>query len=152
MYADDTQVYLSFSHSDINNIIYVLELCIADLKTWMLHHFLELNNEKTEIVLIGSKHNLKLMSSISVSINGIVITSYDKVKNLGTVFDNEMSMQAFVSAKCQCALYHLRSIARIRKYLDQDATRSLIQAFVISRIDYANSLLFGINKKLLKII
>ena len=57
-----------------------------------------------------------------------------------------MSMEKFVMSKCQGALYHLRSIAQIRHFLDEDATRTLIQALVISRLDYANSLLIGVSK------
>lgn len=49
-------------------------------------------------------------------------------------------------SKCQSAVYHLRSISQIRYFLDKDATRTLIQARVISRLDYANSLLIGANK------
>ena len=49
-------------------------------------------------------------------------------------------------SKCKSAMYHLRSIAQIRHFLDEDATRTLIQALVISRLDYAYSLLTGVNK------
>ena len=52
--------------------------------------------------------------------------------------------------KCQIAVLNLCSIAGMRKYMDEDITRTLIQAMVISKLDYANGLLYGINKKLLR--
>ena len=60
-----------------------------------------------------------------------------------------MSMEKFVNSKCSACFYYIKSIRRIRKFLTMDATKTLIHAYVISRLDYANSLLFGINKKLI---
>ena len=55
-------------------------------------------------------------------------------------------MDKFISVKCSTAAYFLRCISRIRKYLDTDSTKTLIHAFVTSRLDYANSLLISANK------
>ena len=41
---------------------------------------------------------------------------------------------------------HLRNISRIRSYLTKDTAKSLVHASVISRLDYANSLMFGISE------
>ena len=68
------------------------------------------------------------------------------MKNLGSIFDSELAMDKFISVKCSTAAYFLRCISRIRKYLDTDSTKTLIHAFVTSRIDYANSLLISANK------
>ena len=53
-------------------------------------------------------------------------------------------MSQFVSKKCQSCLFYLRSISRIRNVLTEDAAKTLIHAYVTSRIDYSNSLLYGI--------
>ena len=148
-YADDTQLYISLNNSDFHDQIHVLEECIRDIKQWMMINFLKLNDDKTEVLLIGSKCNIKRLSSLSLNVNDVTICSSSKVKKLGAIFDSEMSLEKFVITKCQCAMYHLRSIAQIRHFLDIDATRTLIQALVMSRIDYANSLLIGANKSYL---
>ncbi len=41
------------------------------------------------------------------------------------------------------ANYHLATIGRIRKFIDCDTTKTLINSFVTSRLDYCNSLLSG---------
>ena len=42
----------------------------------------------------------------------------ESAKNLGVVFDKFMTMEKFVNAKCQSAMYSLRCISKIRKCLD----------------------------------
>ena len=44
-------------------------------------------------------------------------------------------------------LFQLRSIGRIRRYLDEDSTKTLVDALVLSRLDYCNSLFFGLPMK-----
>ena len=51
-----------------------------------------------------------------------------------------------VSQICRSAMFHLRRIALIRKYLSKTAVERLVHAFVTSRIDSCNSLLYGLPK------
>ena len=57
-----------------------------------------------------------------------------------------MSMLPHVKFVCKTALYHLRNIARIRKFLSVKTTEILVHAFVSSKRDYCNSLLYNIPK------
>ena len=52
--------------------------------------------------------------------------------------------------KNKTCVYYLKNISRIRRYLTPEATKLLVHAYVISRIDYANSLLFGIKNTYLR--
>ena len=47
---------------------------------------------------------------------------------------------------CKKAKYAIRSIGRIRKYLPLDGLKALVNSFMISRLDYCNSLLYDIPK------
>ena len=53
-------------------------------------------------------------------------------------------MSQHVHSVCQTGYYHLRNIARIRRYFTLDATKTLVLALVTSRLDYCNSLLYGL--------
>ena len=55
MYADDTQLYMSIEPTNVHDLVNTLELCINDVKTWMLENKLKLNDEKTEILLCNPK-------------------------------------------------------------------------------------------------
>ena len=61
-YADDTQLCLSFKKTSDNAIvkreILNLEKCLCDISVWMSQNKLKLNNDKTEIILFGSKKHL----------------------------------------------------------------------------------------------
>ena len=54
-----------------------------------------------------------------------------------------------MSKLCQAAYYHLHRIRAIRDCLTQHATELLVQALVVSRLDYGNSLLYGLPDLLL---
>ena len=53
-------------------------------------------------------------------------------------------MTTHINKICRPVLYHLDNIRRIRKFLTYDNKKLLVQAVILSRIDYCNSLLFGV--------
>ena len=52
-------------------------------------------------------------------------------------------MRSHVTKTCKAAFYRLHNINRIRRFLSRELTESLIYAFVTSRLDYCNALLYG---------
>ena len=65
------------------------------------------------------------------------------VKNLGFRLECHLTMNAHVSDIAQTCFYELRRLASIRIFLTSTITATLVFAFVSSRIDYCDSLLFG---------
>ena len=61
-----------------------------------------------------------------------------------------MSMLPNVNNVCKSAFYHLRTISRIRKYLSTQTTEILIHAFVTSKLDHCNYLLYTVPKNVIK--
>ena len=62
------------------------------------------------------------------------------------IFDKNMTMIPQINSVCKGAFYHLRNIARIRKFLTPKSTEILVHAFISSKLDYCNSLLYGVPK------
>jgi len=58
-------------------------------------------------------------------------------------------MEAHVRNVCSSAFYHLHHIGRIRGVLDIETATMTVQALVISRLDYCNSLLYGLPSTLI---
>ena len=58
-----------------------------------------------------------------------------------------MTMESHITAVCKSAIYHLRNIARIRHYLTLSTTEQIVHAFVTSRLDVGNALLYRLPFK-----
>ncbi len=157
LYADDTQLYMSFSPSPecASVCLKQIEDCIKDIQLWMLENKLKLNGDKTEMLLIGTPQQCSKISNPCISINGSVISPSMKARNLGVIFDKNMNLKSHVNAVCRSARYYLHNINLVRRYLTPDAAAKAIQAFVVSRLDCTNSLLYGLPacelKKLQKV-
>ena len=59
-------------------------------------------------------------------------------------------MSVHVKSVCQSTFYYLRNISYIRKYLTTEATSCIIHSLISSRMDYCNSLFYGMSGKLFK--
>ena len=64
--------------------------------------------------------------------------------------DKSLNMEKHIRKLCQTSIAQLRNIADVRKYLTQNAAEKLIHAFITSRLDYCNSLLYGLPSSSLK--
>ena len=92
-YADDTQVYTSFSVNNSSTSITLISNCIADIGSWMQSNLLKLNESKTEVVLLGTKQQLRKLGNLEISVGNVNIKSCNKVRNLGVIFDSNMTME-----------------------------------------------------------
>lgn len=68
----------------------------------------------------------------------------DEVKDLGVLMDENISICSQISKVVKVSGYHLRNIAFVRKYLDEDIVKMLLHNYVISRLDYGSSLYYGL--------
>ena len=62
IYADDTQLYVSFKVGDAVDLLEAqrpIEMCIAEIKAWMVMFMLKLNDDKTELVIIAPPYFLR---------------------------------------------------------------------------------------------
>ena len=166
-YADDSQNYLSFRPIKDNltpqqNCTEHLERCLAEVRTWMRYNFLKLNDSKTEFIVFGvcqqlSKvqditefivfgvcQQLSKVQDITVTLGDDTIHETPVVKNLGVFFNKELKHTAHVNRLTSSSFHCLQNSARIRHQLDTQTVKTIIQALVISKLDYCNSILLGI--------
>jgi hypothetical protein len=143
IYADDTQLYLIMESNCHARSITTLEACIADVRSWAIQNKLMLNDTKTEVLHIHSR--FRATSPLpSISIGGSYISPSTSARNLGAMIDDEMQLKSHVRNICRSASFGIYKIGRLRKYLDKKSTERLVHAFVSSRIDFNNSLLYGL--------
>ena len=95
-------------------------------------------------MLVTSKRSKHLHNlPTSITIGNAQIPFKQSVKNLGFTLDCHLTMNAHVSNIARTCYFELRRLASIRRFLTSTATATLVSDFVLSRIDYCNSLLFG---------
>ena len=64
-------------------------------------------------------------------------------RDLGVVIDH-------VASVCRSAYYHLRQRRFTLQSLSRDAAKTIVQAFISSRLDYCNSVLYDVTDNLLQ--
>ena len=148
LYADDTQLYLAFNpgcQASTDLAANTLSKCLDDIKAWMQDNFLQLNTDKTETILLSTRQGLRQCNLVLPFSD---TSASEHVRNLGAILDCTFTMELHVNVTCKTALYHLRNISHVRRYLDKATTEKVVHAFVSSRLDYCNSLLYGISSTL----
>ena len=113
-YADDTQLYIGIEHSaNLHSELLQMERCVADIRNWMRHNMLKLNNDKTELIVFASSYNQHLYSDASMMIGNTTVVCEPQVKNLGVIFGQVMSMRQHVNYTSRTARFHLRKCCKL---------------------------------------
>ena len=144
MYADDTQIYVTFDKKDIDLSVGTMNSCISDIERWMKANKLKLNGDKTELLVLSSKYQPHPPPLESIRVNDSIVHQSSVVRNLGVWFDASMFMQEHITRVVQASYLSIRNIYRIRAVLTPDSLKTVVHAFITARIDYCNSLLVGL--------
>ena len=83
-------------------------------------------------------------SNLFVNIANSTIKPSEKGRNLGIVFDANLSLKSHINSLCSSARYYLHNICLAQKYPTQEAAEKAIHAYVTSRLDCNNSLSYGL--------
>ena len=143
-YADDSQIYLVLlPNQDLNQTVISLENCVNDISRWMTHNLLKLNEDKTELIYFQSQFLQQPSPTPSLRLGGNIITPVKSVKNLGCYLDSTLTMETQVSAIIKTCCFQVQLIGKIRKYLDTESCKTLVNANITSRLDYCNAILLG---------
>ena len=79
-----------------------------------------------------------------IELLGVKTNPANSACNLGVIFDKNFTFRSHISVVCKSCFYHMWDLRRIRRHLDLDSVKLLATALVSSRLDYCNSLLYGI--------
>ena len=110
----------------------------------MLVNRLKLNKDKTELLVISVENLLRTILQ-ELSVVNETIRSSQNARNIGVIFDNHCHFNAHIASICKSSFYHLRNISCIRKYVSSNTTEILVHAFVSSKLDHCNSLLYDLS-------
>ena len=109
---------------------------------------LKLNASKTELIWFERKpscDNESPSKILKIEANSSIEPS-KVVRNLGVLLDCQLTMVNHISSVTRACYYHLRRIRQVKRCLNEHCLRILVQALIMSRIDYCNSVLAGLPK------
>ena len=136
LYADDTQLYITFPSTDHAQGLARMEACVQDAKAWLCDNGLVMNDSKSQAIVIRSSSVRTPTSITCVNLCGqLVDTSPVNIRDLGFTIDINLTMTSQVANVCRSAYYHMSRIAKMRDSVSTTICKSLIHGLVTSRID-----------------
>ena len=112
-------------------------------KSGWLKNMLKLNEDKTEFIIFGTNQQLAKVNNISIKVSSEDIQPIDCVRNLGYFMDKVLRNAIHINQLCKLSYAQLGDILKIRSSLDTITAQVIVQALVLSKLDYCNSLLTG---------
>uniref|UniRef100_A0A8C1VE95 Rap1 GTPase-activating protein 2-like n=1 Tax=Cyprinus carpio TaxID=7962 RepID=A0A8C1VE95_CYPCA len=114
----------------------------------MKDYHLQLNLAKTELLVFPATPTLQY--DFSIQLGSSTITPSTSVRNLGITFDVQLTFKDHIAKIAQSCRSSLHNIRKIRPFLTEHAAKLLVQALVISRLDYCNAVLAGLTSSTIK--
>ncbi len=114
----------------------------------MKENHLQLNLAKTELLVFPATPTLQ--HDFTIQLVSSTITPSASVRNLGVISDDQLTFKEHIAKTARSCRFALHNIRKIRPFLTEHAAQLLVQALVISRLDYCNALLAGLPSNTIK--
>ena len=147
--ADATQLYGHCSPANTFELASGVLRAIHSIYDWMSSNRLSFNTGKTQFIWLGTTHTLAKRETDRLFSLLPFLTKLTSVRNLGFIIDQELNMKDHITKLCQSCYYQLRQIRTVRHSLTSSAIQTLVHAFICTRVDFSNSLLYGTSAYLL---
>jgi len=99
---------------------------------------------------LGAGHLLQQVDIDDIPFLSSTAKAVQSARDLGVILDSQLSLCDLVAAICRASFYQLRQIRPAIQSLTSDAARTIVQAFIACRLDWCNSLLYGVPENLLR--
>ena len=110
----------------------------------------KMNNDKTEVLPITTVYKLPSIENTLLWVDSEIEPFSNKVKNLAVYIDSYLNMNVQVNDICKTAYFQIRKLWQLRALLETESIKTLCSAFVLSGLDYCNTLLSGSSNENIK--
>ena len=87
---------------------------------------------------------MQQFNDLQINVGSTEINPSLSARNLGVIFDSHLNLESHINTVCRSAYFHLRNIRSVRNMLTDNVCSQLFHTLVTVRIDYCNSLLYGL--------
>ena len=150
MYADDTQLYTSFTTNSATTTELQIESCLSEINYWMKKNFLKVNHTKSNLIIFKSPTSSLPKSSLNVKFGDCSIEINESVKVLGVILTSSLSFEKFILKKAQVCNSHFCNLQHIKNCIPLKMKVMLISNLILSTLDYCNAVLACATAKDLK--
>jgi len=130
--------------TDAEPALETLANCSTAVRLWFLRNDLQLNADKSEVVIIGTAPQLRSAANIrEVEVAGSRLQVAPKLKSLGVTIDSHLRFDCHAKEVARACNYHTRALRHVRTVLTDDLAQTVACSIVGSRLDYCNAMLYG---------
>jgi len=104
-----------------------------------------------EVIWLGTRPRLQHLAGVylNLSVGSDIIRPSTVVPDLGVFVDAELTFREHVRRVTSSCFFQLRRLRQIWKHVNRQVMKQFVHPFVISRLDYCNSILAGLPKGLI---
>ena len=142
LYADDTQIYMTFKPSvpvAKEECLTKVEKSTSEIDIWMPQNLLKLNSDKTEFIMFGTRQQLIKVGNIHLQIGPDKAVPVDHVKNLDYIMDRFLKNRPHMNKLTSTCYCMLCDIAKVRSSMDKRRAQLIMQALVLSCMELPNT-------------
>ena len=143
-YADDLTLYMNLQ-SDTKVSLLCINECTNFIANWFMLNDLLLNPSKSEALFVGTRQQIKSVSSEHVTVTGNVVKPVSSIKLLGVTIDSQLNFNNHIADVCRSTLYQVKALRHIRKNIDFSTANTIACSLVASKLDYCNCVYAGIS-------
>ena len=129
----------------------MLSSLLSYLKIWMARRKLKLNDGKTEIIVIrGNLRNVFVANFGVMNFSSTQLIPCESAKNLGVVLDSSLNFRFHIDSVVNTCNFHIRNLYMIKDFVNRKNLVTLVHSWIVSKVDYCNSLFIGLPNVILK--
>ena len=147
-FVDDSKVFLSFSISDVENVVCQINEDLLREASWFCHNSLLMNPDKTQLLVFGTRQMLKkLPTDFHLTLLEKKIFPSSSAPDLGLQVDRVLSYDKHITKTVSSCISSLCQINRVKHLLDIRTLENVVKALVFSRLYYCSAVWSNTAKK-----
>ena len=153
LYADDTVLYTANPSFETSITNMCQDMCA--LRGWCGANGIQMNTEKTKLMLFGSTNGLSKLPPVNISLDGAPIHTVTNYKYLGITLDGQLNYSKHIRKLVSSASLKLKQFKRMRSFLNTKAATLVYKNMLLPMLEYGDIFLSGANmvdKKKLQVL